>query len=118
MRKILNATLILIILPILAFAVPRAWGKVGTATNSNATLTCPFNPHTLTVCNNEASGGTAFFIDFTDGVAATTDNSTNIKIDAATCQSWTFLDQNISNTFTIGIITAASTAAYNINAVH
>lgn len=95
----------------------RAWGKVGTATTTNATLTCTFNPKTLAVCNTETAGGTAFFIDFTDGIATTDDNSTNIKILANTCHTWTFSDPNVLNEFTIGVITASSTAAYTMEAV-
>lgn len=88
--------------------------KAGTASNVNATVTFTFNPRTFTVCNDEASGGTALWIDFTDGVAVASDDSTNIRILAAECHSWTFDSNNVLDSFTVGVITAAATAAYRM----
>jgi len=92
----------------------RAWGKTGTATTTNATLTAPFNPAAICVSNTGATNN--LFFDYVDGVATTADDSNNILVTpgATICHGWS--DPNVSNTFTIGLIASAATTTYAINA--
>jgi hypothetical protein len=110
----LTAALLFLILPIVASAAPRGWGKSGTATTTNATLTAPFAPTDMCISND----GTADLIfDFTDGVATTADNSTNMTIKQGESFCQEFSEQKaVYSTFTIGVITASGTAAYRIQA--
>lgn len=90
----------------------KAYHKAGNAAAGNAQITVTFNPRNLAVCNDDATN--AFWIDFTDGVAAASDDSTNIKIKGNTCVTFTFYDNNVLNEFIIGLITDAGTPAYRI----
>jgi hypothetical protein len=74
-----------------------------------------FSPACLTFSN--LSTTVDFFIDYTDGVATTTDDSSNIKVVAGTTWSMCWNNTNVIGPFTIGIITASSTAGYNASAV-
>lgn len=117
MKQITLVTILLLALilsPVISFAAPRAYYNSGTATTSNATVTFTFNPASFCIANDEASGGTALWFDVTDGVAAATANGTNIKVLAGETFCLSFLDPNVTNTFTVGVITASSTAAYRM----
>jgi hypothetical protein len=94
-------------------AIHRPWGKSGTATTTNATLTAPNNLSSICVTNTGTTNN--LFIDYSDGVATTADDSTNhlISPGATLCLGWD--DKNVTNDFTIGVITSASTTTYNIN---
>lgn len=95
-------------------AAHRPWGKSGTATTTNATLTCPFNPSSLCVSN---TGGTNnLYFNYDTGVATTADNVGNhlVPPNATICLGWN--DPNVTNEFLIGVITNAATTTYNINA--
>lgn len=97
-------------------AGPRVWGKSGTATDTNATLTVggtsSFGPTSLCFENTGATNN--IFIDWSDGIATTTDNSTNIKIPPSKGYCFNFENDNVMNIFTFGIITsAATTSTYN-----
>jgi hypothetical protein len=100
---------------------PRTWGKSGTATNTNAQLSVKdsagttFSPTAM--CFTNSSTTIDFFIDYTDGVATTTDDSSNVKILAGTTTCFSFQQKNVIGPFLIGIITASSTAAYNAFAI-
>lgn len=104
----------LIILPLTSFAAPRAYFKTGTASSTNATVTFTFNPASFCVANDETAGGTALWFDITDGIAVAADNSTNIKVLAGETVCASLLDKNVTNAFTVGVITASSTASYRI----
>jgi len=104
-----------VLAPSFLYAAPRTYGKSGTATNVNTQVTVTFNPSALAVCNDSSS--ISLFVDASDGVAATTDNSTNWKIAPGECHTWTFEDKNVNNTFLVGLITASSTADYRLEAV-
>ena len=76
--------------------------------------TATFNPRNFTSCDDAAVGGQAIFINYT-GIAAasmTTALVTNVKIQPQECYSVTFDDKNVSNTFTVAIMTAAATADF------
>lgn len=96
-------------------APPRAFGKKGTATTTNATVTFAFHPVRLCVRNDDATNG--LYIDWTDGVATTGDESTNLYLPPATLECYEFSDRKSPNeTFTVGTLAAAATTAYHINA--
>ena len=113
--------LLLILLPsIVLSAGPRSWGKSGTATVANAVLTvgstsASFYPSALCVANLDATDD--IFIDWTDGVAATTDNTTNQKITPGKTICFNFNNPDVLNLMEVGIIASANTPAYNINAI-
>lgn len=117
MKKLILLVLLLA-LPVYA-AGPRSWGKTGTATTTNATLTVggatPFGPTSLCIDNLDTTDD--IYVDWSDGVATTTDNSTNIKIIHATGKCFNFSNPNVLNSFTIGILASANTPAYNIVAI-
>lgn len=122
LRKLLNAAkllisvkLIILISALPAFAAPRADHHDGNAAAGSATITFAFNPTSLAVCNDDTTDD--FWIDFTDGVAAATDDSTNIRIKKLTCVTFTFADPNVLNEFEVGIIAAANTPAYRMYGV-
>lgn len=116
-RKLNLGLLICLLVAPLTFGFARAYGKSGTATTTNATVTFTFNPVSLTACNDNTAGNPALYIDFTDGVATTADGSTNLIILAAECHTFTFEDKNVLNEFTVGVITASGTAAYRLHGV-
>lgn len=107
--------------PILAEQNTKSWGYDSTssggstASTSNLQLTVPFNPTGVAVCNDSAT--IKIFVDLTDGVAAATNNSTNISIAPLECHTWKFAAKNASNTFLIGIITGSSTANIRAEAI-
>lgn len=114
MKRIFLLGLILL-LAIPGVASPRVYGKSGTATTTNATITVPFNPGA--VCVLDDSSSIDLYINFT-GVATTADGVGNFIVknsDGAHCYSLN--PKNVSETFTIGIITSSSTAAYRIEAI-
>lgn len=115
-RSIIGCLILLVCgSPLFAFA--RAYGKSGTATTTNATITFSFNPISVTACNDNTAGNPALYIDITDGIATTADGSTNLIILAAECHTFTLEDKNVSNVFTVGVITASGTAAYRLHGV-
>lgn len=106
------------IAPALAFGAQtaRAYGKSGTASNTNAVITVPFNPTSVVICDDEAAGGTSLYADITDGVAVAADDSTNVIIKGGECLSIKLDDKSVLNTFAVGLITSSSTAAYRLMA--
>jgi hypothetical protein len=100
-------------------AGPRSWGKSGTAAITNAVLTvggaAPFYPASLCIENRDATD--SIFIDWTDSIAATVDNTTNLKILPGKNVCFEFHNPNINNLMEIGIIASANTPAYNIIAI-
>lgn len=114
MKKLLWVFLILLNVTNI-FAAPRAYGRFGTLTVANLTVTVPFNPTTLCVNNDDAA--ILIYVDFTDGVAAIVSDSTNIQINGTERKCWTFADKNVNNVFTVGLIAASGTPAYHLDAV-
>lgn len=112
MKKVVGLFLALALAISAEASVRRSYGKSGTASNVNATVTYTFNPLNFWVCN--LSTTVDFYVDYTDGVAVAADNSTNLIVSAGTCISESWQDNSVTQTFTVGIITAASTAAYNM----
>lgn len=122
MNKRLWLWTVLLFIAINSYAAgPRTWGKSGTATNVNATLSVKdssgttFTPTAMCFTNTDTA--VDYFIDYTDGVATTTDDSSNIKVIHGTTSCFSFNQPNPTGPFTIGIITAASTAGYNAFAI-
>lgn len=114
MKRIAVSLLILLNASFL-FAAPRAYGSFGTLTVANLTVTVPFNPSYLCVNNDDAA--ILIYVDFTDGVAAIVNSSTNIQINGTEKKCWTFQDKNVNNVFTVGLIAASGTPAYHLDAV-
>lgn len=121
MKKIV-ALLLFLIVPITYAVGPRAWGKSGTATTSNAQVTVgassstgTFYPASLCIDNEDSTNN--LYVNWVTGVASTTDNADNIRIKANTSKCFNFNNPNVSNTMVIGLITNASTVAYNIVAI-
>jgi hypothetical protein len=112
--------LLFIALPVYS-AGPRTWGKSGTATDTNAILSVKDSAGTTftptSMCFTNISTTTDYFIDYTDGVATTTDDSSNVKVIASTTTCFAFQQKNVVGPFTIGIITASGTAGYNAFAI-
>lgn len=119
MKRLLALTLLLLAVTAEA-AGPRIWGKSGTASTSNTTVTVgsastPFYPMRLCFSNLDATNN--IFFDWTDGVAATTDDSTNLLVSPGEKVCLETYNQNVTNVMTIGIIASAATPAYVIKAV-
>jgi hypothetical protein len=117
------AFMLLLVASISAISVyaagPRSWGKWGTATTSNATITVggstTFGPANVCVYN---SGDTNdLYMDWTDGVATTDDNSTNIRVCAGCSYCADFEALGTNNQVQIGLITSSSTTTYIATAV-
>lgn len=122
MRKAIIRSILTLVL-IVAFshqdeaqsAGPILWGKKGTAAVTNATLTPPFFPTTLCIKNEDATNG--IYIDWSDGVASTVDNSTNLYIQPGQLYCYEFNQRSSpSRDIQIGIIAVAATPAYHIHA--
>jgi len=96
-------------------AGPRSYGKWGTATTTNSQVTVAFNP--AAVCVENKSASIDLYMDWFDGVATTTDNSTNYKLTPGKVYCFTTGNPSVAGTLVIGLITASSTADYNIQAV-
>lgn len=96
-------------------AGPRAWGKSGTATTTNATVTVgaatPFYPASLCVKN---TGSQILYINWVTGVAAAVDDDTNLLIEPAAGYCFNFANPNVMNIMTIGLLSASATTTYNI----
>lgn len=95
-----------------AFASVHQYQKKNTATTSNQTVTFTFNPAVWCINNSDAS--TNLWYDATDGVAAATDNSTNIELEFGSTHCYYNRSNNVLNIPTIGVITASGTATYKI----
>ncbi len=93
---------------------PRAYGNWGALSGSNLQVTVPFNPLSVVICNDDTS--IVIYADITDGVATTSANSTNIRINAEECHSIPLHDQSAYNTFIVGIIAASGTPQYRLEA--
>lgn len=93
---------------------PRTFGKKGTATTTNATITAPFHPVMICVRNDDATNG--LYVDWTDGVATTGDESTNLYLAPGEGNCYTFVS-NISpnRSFNVGVLAAAATTAFHFN---
>ena len=109
-------TLVFLLQSVSSFAAPRMWGKRGTATTSNATLTVggstPFQPAFVCVWND----GAAELIFNFSGTATTTDNVSNLTLKSTEAACYNFNYEGVVGTFQIGVITASSTALYRIHA--
>jgi len=116
-RSIIGCLILLFCGSSVLYGFARAYRKSGTATTTNATVVFSFNPRTFTACNDETAGGSSLYIDPTDGVAATTDDSTNLIIKAAECHTFQLDDPSVLNEFEVGVITSAGTAAYRLQAI-
>lgn len=92
----------------------RAYGNWGALSGSNLAVTVPFNPLNVAICNDDTS--IVIYADITDGVATTSADSTNIKILPGECHSIPLHDQNVTNTFIVGIIAASGTPQYRLEA--
>lgn len=92
----------------------RAYGNWGALSTANLAVTVPFNPLNLTICNDDTS--IVIYADITDGVATTSANSTNIRINGSECHTIPLHDQNITNDMIVGIIATSGTPAYRLEA--
>lgn len=92
----------------------RAYGNWGALSGTNLAITVPFNPLNIAVCNDDAA--IVIYVDITDGIATTSANSTNIRINAGECHSIPLHDQSVSNDMVVGIIAASGTPQYRLEA--
>lgn len=119
MKKILYFTILFFLASLIYAAGPRVWGKSGTATTTNATVTVGgtsiFYPASLCVENTGATNN--LFIDWSDGVATATDNSTNILIGPGKSYCFNFDNPNVLNQMDIGLLAGAATTTYNLFAI-
>lgn len=121
MRKLLVLTSILFLLADYGFSAgPRTWGKSGTAGAANSTVTVggttTFGPLSVCIVNTDTTDD--LFADWTDGIATTDDNSTNMLIKAGATYCADFKDLGTRNVVEIGLIRAAAAdATYNIIAI-
>lgn len=114
--------LIFVMTGLYLYAAPRAWSvnpqSTGYTIASNAAqlYTATTNVKNFVACDDAAVGGQAIFIDYTGTTAAgmTTTASTSIKIQPQECYSVTIDDPNVSNAFTVAIMTAAATADFRL----
>lgn len=117
MRRLL-VVLCLLSAVIAEAAGPRSWSDKGTATVTNSQKTVggssPFGPAAVCIKN---SGSVDLYFDWTDGVAAATDGSTNLVVPAGDSLCFSNISKNVVNTMVIGFITGSSTADYTINAI-
>lgn len=117
MRKlgfILAALSIFLALPVEA-AGPRAYGKRGTATGANATITLPFHPIMICIRNDDAANG--LYFDWTDGVASAVDESSNLYLTPGESNCFSFIaNKSPFESFTIGVLSTAASTVYHINA--
>lgn len=114
-KKALKVLGLILISSLLYAAPPLTWNKSGTATTSNATITAPFNP--ISVCIKNTGGTNNLWVDWTDGVATTDDDSTNVLFGPGIEYCFDFISQNVNDTFTIGVISSASTTTYKVLAL-
>ena len=113
-RKWWLVTLILFF-PVLSYAAGRSYGEWDTATDANHKITVGFMPNSYCITNTGSTN--ALYIDFTDGVAAATSGSTNIKINPNVTQCFNNDDPQANRTFEIGLICAAGlSTTYNFTA--
>jgi hypothetical protein len=120
MRRVL--TIVALLLATNLYAFPRTWSVQPQSTgyviasNTAQLLTATFNPRNLVVCNNAAAGGQPIYVNFTGVTAAamTVALATTMRIEPQECYNNTFQDSNVSNTFTLAIMTAAATADYRV----
>lgn len=117
MRRVWALLLLLLVTSVEA-AGPRSWSDKGTATVTNSQKTVggssPFGPAAVCI---ENAGSVDIYFDWTDGVAAATDGSTNLVVTAGKSLCFSNLSKNVVNTMVIGFITGSSTADYTINAI-
>ena len=114
MRKALVLFLILLAGEASA-AGPRAYGKKGSATTTNATVTLPFHPIMICIRNDDATNG--LYVDWSDGVATAADESTNLYFAPGEANCYSFNPNKAPfETFAVGVLASAATAAYHINA--
>lgn len=92
----------------------RAYGNWGALSTANLSVTVPFNPLNITICNDDTS--IVIYADITDGVATTSANSTNLRINGSECHTIPLHDQNITNDMIVGIIATSGTPAYRLEA--
>lgn len=114
-RLILAALILFLFIPKVESSGPRTFGKKGTATTTNATITLPFHPIMICIRNDDATNG--LYIDWTDGVATAVDESSNLYLAPGEGNCYTFVsNKSPFETFNVGVLSAAATAAYHINA--
>jgi hypothetical protein len=118
-RLILVASLLFLFSADAKAAGPRAYGKRGTATGTNATITFPFHPTRLCVINHDAAAG--LYFDWTDGVASAVDASSNLFLPpgniASSSQCYEFAaNKSPFETFEVGVLSTAAATLYIINA--
>lgn len=105
----------LFLIPNILTPAPRAFGKFGTLSTSNLSVTVPFNPSYLCVNNDDAA--ILIYVNFATGVASTSSDVSNIQVNGTEKKCWTFQDKNVNNTFIVGLISASGTPAYHLDAV-
>lgn len=115
--KVLTFILCFMALAETSFAIgPRAFGKKGSATTTSAAITVPFHPVIFCIRNDDATNG--LYYDWSDGVASTVDESTNLYLPPGVGKCFTFLP-NVSpmKSFVVGIRSSAATAEYHFDAM-
>ncbi len=85
------------------------------ADTSNNQVTIPFSAHSLVICNDDDADN--IYADFSDGVATTTNDSTNVVIKPSECKSYTLGGRNATDTIIVGLITSSGAAHFRIDAV-
>lgn len=114
MKKILAILLAVLIFTPSAESAPRTHGVTGTATTTNSSVTFPFHPTQVCIINRSATE--PLYYDWTDGVATTASGSSNHYVAISSQQCWEFSpNTSPTDTFSVGLITAATTALYAIN---
>lgn len=113
--KRLGLVLAIFLIPSILTPAPRAFGKFGTLTVSNLSVTLPFNPSYLCVNNDDAA--ILIYVNFATGTAAIVSDASNIQVNGTEKKCWTFQDKNVNNVFIVGLIAASGTPAYHLDAV-
>lgn len=122
-RYLLGLIILSIAFP--ALAGPRSHGNTGTA-STTCTGACPwtvsddnsvnFNPKTICIKNTGATNN--LIVNWQNPSAvATTNLKGNLSIAPGDTLCYTQTTLNVLNTFTYGLISAAATTTYNVNAV-
>jgi hypothetical protein len=115
MMRILRVVLVLLISVSAYASGPRSWYNTGTATVANAAVATPFGVASICIKNTGATND--LYVDWTDGVAVASANSTNLKFGPGIEYCFDFDNQNVLNVLSIGTITNAATTTWEMRAI-
>lgn len=115
MKRLLLTLLLIITTAVSSSSAPRIYGFKALATTTNQVVTFPWHPTSICVKNDGATNG--IYYDWSDGVATSTNNSTNHYLSPGETNCYTFaLSTSPFSDFTVGVIAAAATSDFHINA--